>query len=250
MRTRLFARRPRAVPPMAPAGTEPIVLPDGTTSESHPTPEGEAAAPDASTAAEARKQEPVEILSVDLRQSRSIDGLLSTADSNGDGIVDLQSAYSPVLLTGRYRARDGIDFDLSTAYSVLFQRISDVSVAGTIYGDLARANFSLVHHPGLGYVGSIPNPDQTQLRLALGVTLFEGKWRIDTDGSYVFNPPPGQTSVPDRRWRMEYYTQCCGFLGEYLSRDFSTTNTRKEFRFTVDLRGIGKLFDLHAGEDR
>lgn len=249
MRTRLFARRPRAAQPLAAAGTEAIVLPDGTTSEA-PAAEHGTSAPLAVDAAVARKEEPVEILSFDLRQSRSIDGILSRADSDGDFVIDMESPYSPVELSGRYRARDGIDFDMRTAYSVLFDRISDLSVAGTIYSELARANFSLVHRPGLGDSAGAPIPDQTQVRLALGVTLFGGKWRIDTDGSYVVNPQPGQTRVPDRRWRMEYYTQCCGFLGEYLSRDFSSSNSRKEFRFTVDLRGIGKLFDLHAGEDR
>ncbi len=249
LRTRLFARRPRAAQPLAPTGTEAIVLPDGTTNEPPGPTSGSSLAPGVEGAAP-RKEEPVEVLSFDLRQSRSLDGLLSTADSDGDGITDLTSPYSPVALSGRFRARDGIDFDLRTTYSVLFERVSDVSIAGTIYSELARANFSFVHHPGLGARNGIALSDQTQLRLALGVTLFDGKWRIDTDGSYVLGPPPGQSRVPDRRWRMEYYTQCCGFLGEYLSRDFSSTNTRKEFRFTVDLRGIGKLFDLHAGEDR
>ena len=247
LRTRLFARRPRAAQPLAPMSTESIVLPDGATSEPPSAAKGLDAAPAVEDSAH-RQQEPVEILSFELRQSRSVHRDFPE-DTNGDGVPEL-SHYSPVELSGRFRPSDRVDFDARTTYSVQFDRVSDVSLSGTIHGELARANFSLVHRPGLGSTSLGPVRDQTQLRLAAGVTLFEGKWRIDTDGSYIFHPPAGQTSVPDRRWRMEYYTQCCGFLAEYLSRDFSPTNVHKEFRFTVDLRGIGKLFDLHSGEDR
>lgn len=243
LRSRLFARRPRAEQPLAPAGSGAIVLPDGTTSE--------ASVPAAETAADTarRAQEPVEILSLEMRQSRSVDRDLSLADVHGDGLLQT-SRFSPVEMTGRYRAGEKTDLDARMTYDILFRRVSNLSLAGQLHGEFARANVSLVRKSGLGFSLGQPIADQTQARLGLGFTLLGGKLRFDTDGSYVLKPPPGQKSVPDRRWRMEFYTQCCGFLAEYLARDFSETNSRKEFRFTVDLRGIGKLFDLHAGEDR
>jgi len=64
------------------------------------------------------------------------------------------------------------------------------------------------------------------------------------DVTYNVTPAPGEKSLPYQRWRMEYYTQCCGFLAEYLQYNYSTA-PRKEFRFAVDLRGIGKLFDFN-----
>jgi hypothetical protein len=79
--------------------------------------------------------------------------------------------------------------------------------------------------------------------------LFGSKLRLDLDASYTSNPSPGLSRIPQRRARLEYYTQCCGFLAEYLERDYLTLG-RKEFRFTIDLRGIGKFLDLHAGQDR
>jgi len=51
---------------------------------------------------------------------------------------------------------------------------------------------------------------------------------------------------PTQRWRLEYYLQCCGFLAEYYGADFVTTQ-RRDFRFTIDLRGIGKLLDFKGG---
>lgn len=248
LRTRLFARRPRAEQPLALAASGPIVLPDGTTSEA-PAPGGETATEAAGAAGPRRAQKPLEILSLDLRQSRSVDRDLSVADTNGDGLPET-SRFSSVEMTGRYRPGERIDLDGRASYNVLFRRVADVSLAGNLRGELARTSFSLIRRAGLGFSGGSPIQDQTQLRLALGFDLLGGKLRFDTDGTYVLHPPAGQKSVPDRRWRMEYYTQCCGFLAEYLDRDFSGVNSRREIRFTVDLRGIGKLIDLHAGEDR
>ena len=83
-----------------------------------------------------------------------------------------------------------------------------------------------------------------QFRLAAGLALWSGKVRLDAEGTYDME----LKQVPDQRYRIEYYTQCCGFLADYLQRDF-TALTRREFRFTVDLRGIGRLFDLHESTE-
>jgi hypothetical protein len=43
-----------------------------------------------------------------------------------------------------------------------------------------------------------------------------------------------------------YNTQCCGFLVEYLNRDFDASQER-EVRFLVNLKGVGTILDLQQG---
>ena len=71
-----------------------------------------------------------------------------------------------------------------------------------------------------------------------------GRLRLGIDATYNLSPSPNEVHLPYRRWRLEYYTQCCGFLAEYLASEY-TAFPRREFRFAVDLRGIGKLFDFN-----
>ncbi len=247
LRTRVFTRRPRAEQPMASSTSTPIVFPDGGSSAaSGPLPFSRATS---DAVRPSRTQEPLEILSFEINQARSIDQNLSSLDIDGDGLAET-SRYSPILASGRYSPSEGTDLDARVRYNVIAQRISEFNVAGNLRGDMLQTNFSFVRRVGLGFVSGMPASNETQMRLAAGLSLLEGKLRIGTQGTYVFHPPEGQQRNPDRLWRMEYYTQCCGFLAEYLSRDFSATNTRQELRFTVDLRGIGKLIDVHEGQDR
>jgi hypothetical protein len=120
-------------------------------------------------------------------------------------------------------------------YDILSMLMTSVSLSGNLRSDAARTGFSVVRTQP----STIGAPSQVQLRLAAGTTMFARKLKVDVDGSY-----DAQTHrVPDQRWKVEYYTQCCGFLMEWFRRDFAS-NTRGEFRFTVDLRGVGKLMDL------
>jgi hypothetical protein len=48
--------------------------------------------------------------------------------------------------------------------------------------------------------------------------------------------------VLDWRGRVAYYTQCCGFVVEYLDRNYEA-NPRREIRFVIDLKGIGRFLD-------
>jgi hypothetical protein len=122
------------------------------------------------------------------------------------------------------------------SYDILLKQMSSVSVSGNLQNTVLRTGFSLVRTMAPTQ-GASP---RTQLRMAAGTTLFGRKLKFDVDGSYDAET----RSVPDQRWRVEYYTQCCGFLVEWFRRDF-VANDRGEIRFTVDLRGIGKLMDLH-----
>lgn len=271
IRSLLFAKRPRAESPAPLGGGETIVWPSGdaiSAAEVEPfsalDPRG---LPDLPTAGSG-PAEPVEIATVELSQTRSIDDILICADLDGDGIAEKTSKNSPVTLAGRYNPSPATSLDLRANYHPIYKQIQNVTFSGSARGRNARVGFSLVHNEGQACavgVQNIPvvNPDDTQLALATGFVLFEGKLRLDLEGSFQYrgqgrvipadpNEPAfirsSTTDFPQKRYRIEYYTQCCGFLAEYFERDY-VTSQRRDFRFTVDLRGIGKFLDLHHGED-
>lgn len=244
IRSRLFAQRPRARPPDPEGEGERVLLPPspGGPSGVQPSPTpgrgGQAPDPDAAT-------EPVEIASFELRQSRAFDRDLSFADLDGDGIVETTSASSDVDATGRFHPAPWMSLDLRARYNHLYDRVSDLSLSGSVHREnVGRLSFSLVRRPGL-----VPGTrDSTQLRYGAGVSLWDGRVRVATDGTWVPTAQGLEAKIPDQRWVVEFYTQCCGFLTEYLARDFAG-NERRDFRFTIDLRGIGKLLDFHGGTE-
>ena len=98
--------------------------------------------------------------------------------------------------------------------------------------------------PGNDPRAFVDRDGDTQVRLTVGLTLFDGKLLFDVDGSYNFDPSPGQSHVPDRRLRLQYSTQCCTVLVEQLNREFSSLSDRRDLYFRIDLKGIGKILNV------
>lgn len=243
IRSRLIAQRPRAEQPPPPGEGEKVLVTEGDAGrvrEAQPS-AGTASAQAGAAAAPAAPREPVEIAAFEISQARSFDAPLSNADLDGDGAIETTSQRSEILASARLNPSRNLSLDLRSRYDVLYKSVADVSLSGNYRSDDFRTSFSLVRRAGL----AVGTTDSTLLRLAAGATLWDGRVRLDVDGS--FNPTASglESRVPDQRWRLEYYLQCCGFLAEYLKRDF-TENQRRDFRFTVDLRGIGKLFDFRG----
>ena len=113
--------------------------------------------------------------------------------------------------------------------------------------NIARVRFSLVHRAGLGVVSDgtsfVPRPDDTQVQLSTGLNLFGGKHRLGLSGTYDHDPAEGQSRIPERQWRVQYSTQCCTFYLESLDRGFTGLQTRDDFYFRIDLRGVGKILE-------
>jgi len=255
--SRLFARRPRAQLRSQDLQPRPATLDMERTGGSlkEVDPAG-AAAQQAVAAKEAgeksdQPQEPVEILSLEVRQSRSLNTDLRSEDINENGQLDPgedvdanglldRSRYSTLEMIGRYNPGPAASVDLRGSWDPLFDQLAEMSLSGNLYSPSARSAFSIVRRAGVG----LTSETRTQFRLAAGVALWSGKVRLDAEGTYDLE----LKQIPDQRYRFEYYTQCCGFLADYLQRDF-TALTRREFRFTVDLRGIGRLFDLHESTE-
>jgi hypothetical protein len=184
------------------------------------------------------------------------------------------SHFSPLSFTARYNPSRVMNFNLGSRYDILFHEVSEVSVSGNFLtpDKIAQGLFSFVYRPGLGYQRALdpstglpvclefdpsnptqcllyeiqPLHDTTQIRFQGNFGPIAGRLRLGMDATMNVNPPPNTKRIPYQRWRLEYYTQCCGFLTEYLINDYSAFQ-RKEFRFAIDLRGIGKLFDFNQG---
>lgn len=238
LRSRLFAQRPRSSPEPPKGEGEKVLVPEGETGrvrEAAATSSESASTEDAFHPA---PREPVEIASFEISQRRSFDTNLSSADRDGDGTRETVSHRSPVSLTGRLNPSPTTTLDLRGSYDVLYDRFSNLSLSGGFRNDRLRSTFSLVYQPGL-----TPGvEDRTQMVFTSGVALFDKRVRVALEGTWDPQASAGASRFPEQLWRVEYYLQCCGFLAEYLRRDF-TGFERRDFRFTIDLRGIGKLID-------
>jgi hypothetical protein len=236
VRSRLFAKRPRAAAGPPEGMGESILFPGGAR-EVVPETSYEAAEPAGAPAP--AEGEPVEIATIEVRQSRSFERDLSTADLDGDGVREEHSPYSSVQLSGRFSPSPAWSLDLRSGYDILFRRVQDLALSGTVAQPWARLRYSFVHREGLG----VGLPDDTQVRLGGGLSVFRHKLRIDFDGSIDANPQAGQARVPEKRWGLTYATQCCTFRVEKLDRSFSSLEPRRDLHFRVDLRGLGKLLE-------
>ncbi len=250
---RLFAKRPRSLPQPGREALQPVVLADGTTNDPLAegvspvdTTEGFAPLPPEDAPVEA-----LEIASLEFRQMRSYDNELSFADLDSDGINESSSPFSNVQMIGRYNPSLKTSIDLRGNYHILYERISDVTLSGAIRNRKARTGFSVIFRRGLGVrnVGTSTMPvfeanrDDTQVRFDSGLNLIGGKLQLNYTTLFTANPPPGQSHLPDQHWRLAYATQCCTFVIERFTRDFSGAFDREDLSFRVDLAGIGKLFD-------
>jgi lipopolysaccharide assembly outer membrane protein LptD (OstA) len=267
--SRLIAQRPRAAPETDAGSGERILVPatDSATLREAPTatPQAEGEPPPGETPEADRPLEPIEVGSLEVSQSYSFNSNLSVADLDGDptGTLESTSSLSGVQISGRYNPGRNMSFNLTGRYDILYHDLSEMSLSGNFRQKIARGLFSVVYRPGLGFdrafgadpdgAGPLPAPvivtpreDATQLRFQGDFGPLAGRLRLGTDFTMNVNPVGLEKRLPYRRWRVEYYTQCCGFLAEYLINEYTSVQ-RNEFRIAVDLRGIGKLFDFSQG---
>ncbi|NIM00878.1 MAG: LPS assembly protein LptD [Acidobacteria bacterium] len=250
---RLFAKRPRTMPQPAREAMQPVVMADGTTSD--PLAEGvspvDSAVGFAPTPPSDAPVEPLEIASLEFRQMRSFNNDLSFADRDGDGIDEASSPYSDLQMIGRFNPSQKTSIDVRGSYHILYEDLRDVTLSGAIRNRVSRTGFSIIFRNGLGVrnTGTSTMPvfepvrDDTQLRFDTGLNLFGRKLQVNYSTLYTARPPAGQSHLPDQHWRVAYATQCCTFVLERYTRDFSAGVDRRDLSFRVDLAGIGKLFD-------
>ncbi len=178
---------------------------------------------------------PVEIASFEISQSYSFDFPLSF----GQGGESKNS--SPIAATMRFNPGTNYSFDLRATYDTIYKTLRSSSISTSLKkDDIGFLTLNMIAMNGVGGA-----QDNEQVTFEGGTFLLNRKLGLNAKLSYNFS----KSFMPEQRYRIEYYTQCCGFYFEYLNRDFST-NERREFRFAIDLKGIGKVIDFHEGFNR
>ncbi|MEW5807373.1 MAG: LPS assembly protein LptD [Acidobacteriota bacterium] len=178
---------------------------------------------------------PVEIASFEIFQSYSFDFPLSSSGASQNFETKNSSPISAVL---RLNPAANYSFDLKATYDTIYKALRSSSISASLKkGEIGFLSLNLFRLKG--FEGT---QDHEQLTFEGGTQLFHQKLGLNVKLSYNLF----ESFLPEQRYRIEYFTQCCGFYFEYLKRDF-TTNERREFRFAIDLKGIGKVIDFHHG---
>jgi hypothetical protein len=191
---------------------------------------------------------PVEVVNVSLTQRYSFDRSLSFdqefQDTTGDGFPDTlavvdESSFSPVTLAARLNPSTLTSVDARLSYDVLEQKVARASVSAGLYslrrGFLNATWFFTNDLEGLDF-------NDSRLRVSGGTSFLRHKLSVAVSLNY----DAGLQKLQDQRYRFGYDTQCCGIALEVLDRDFIGTQQR-EFRFVLNLRGLGNFLDLQAG---
>jgi len=190
---------------------------------------------------------PVEVASFWVRQVYSFENDLSFGrryfDSTGDGLVDDlvtvdASQFSPVNLGARINPSPVTSVDLQVNYSVVEKAVSTTSLAAGLSSH--RRGFL---HASWVFRNAFDglNVNTSQLRLSGGTSFFRHKVSLAASVSYDAT----LSRLQDQRYRVGYDTQCCGVAFEILDRNY-IGSAQKEFRFVLNLRGIGNFLDLQG----
>jgi hypothetical protein len=144
-----------------------------------------------------------------------------------------------------------VSIDVRANYDILWDQVRDVSLSGLLRNQISSVRFSVFHRSGLGVTNTgttakpvlVPKDDSTQVQFTGGLRLVRDKLKLRLQTSYDADPAPGDDHFPEQHWQVLYGTQCCTFVVERLTREFSTLEQRREIYFRVDLRGVGKLLE-------
>jgi hypothetical protein len=262
--TRLFARRPmRTADPTAflpPAGVEfiggtsdPLA---GLEAQLRTELEAEAAQQRAGEEAPAvppPPQEPqmttVEVVSLEIAQDYSFLGPLSRSAA-----LDEERNVSPIRAIVRFNPSLRLSVDARSSFDVIFKELRDASLsanlrsAGRGFLDVTWSLLRDLEGKALLETGQAVFPpfDRNQIGLNGETNFFNRRLLLGMQLNYELGDiQPGDPRLRDQRYKLGYNTQCCGFQVEYLNRNYTTTSQR-EFRFLINLRGVGNVVDLHS----
>ncbi|MGH9868183.1 MAG: LPS-assembly protein LptD [Candidatus Polarisedimenticolia bacterium] len=272
--SRLFARGPKSSKPSTPAFE---AVPYATTDLSGPT-QYQVPVTDVKDLPDELKEAlkdqsrapgvgSVEIATFDIGQVFSLDPEKPASTAivfDPDGTVDvLDTQAGPVVARVRYNPTSTASFDLRAEYNVLFDDIQSLSLSTDMrslkHGYMRFSWFlgrdltgRFVDEDGVQQPASCaidPNSspcelqffDANQIRVLAGGALWNRKVTLDVEGSYDISA----TALQDQRYRLGYNTQCCGMLFELARRDYDTID-ETQYRFMLNLRGVGTFLDLQG----
>ncbi len=189
---------------------------------------------------------PTEIGSLQISQQYSLDQPLSnlwallvdptTGESlNRQQIVDTRQ-YSPIAITGRFNPTYQQSVDLSYVFDVANDKLAETSIS-------AMMGFRGGYFRGSWYKRNSVRPLDLPtdfLRTQLGIARIVRGLSLEAAWDYNL-----ETSQLDHYlYQLRWTTQCCSIQLGLDTRNF-VDNNRRNLLLTVNLSGIGKLFDLN-----
>jgi len=197
----------------------------------------------------------VEIATLEISQDYSLLGPLSRSFGLGfPGPVE-ESNLSAVRASLRLNPTTHAGFDVRTSFDILFRQIRDASLSANLRSvdrGFLDLTWSLVRDlEGQALVekglASLPPFDRSQIGLIGETNFLNRRLLLGMQINYELGDvSAGEPRLRDQRYKVGYNTQCCGFQLEYLNRNF-VGSTQNEFRFLINLRGVGNVVDLHSG---
>jgi lipopolysaccharide export system protein LptA len=190
----------------------------------------------------------VEVASFELTQDYSFLQPLSISTA-----LNEQLPVSPVHAILRVNPSINTSVDFRSDYDVLFHAVRTASLSANLRSPLRGfLDFTWTMTRDLEGkallaegLATLPAFDQSQLGLQGEGTFFSRRLLLGFQTNYDLGIlTPGQVRFGDQRYRAGYNTQCCGFQFEYLNRNFIGSQLT-EFRFLVNLKGVGNVVDLH-----
>ena len=216
---------------------------------------GEAAGAQGPAEDDKKKLSTVEVATLEISQDYSFLGPLSASTALSFPNLPLTSHLSPVRATLRINPSIHASLDVRGSFDILFRQIREASLSANLRSSrrgFVDLTWSMVRDlegkaafdKGLAFSEAF---DRNQIGLQ-GETNFLGRrLLLGMQTNYELGDVlPGEPRLRDQRYRFGYNTQCCGFQLEVLNRNFEGTSQR-EFRFLINLKGVGNVIDFQAG---
>lgn len=233
----------------APVAKEGEPAPAAVSKQGEPPPAG-AVPPGLEATPPAAQTDPVEIATLEISQSLSLTNLLTYDYRKTESCAGASSGvlcangrrpafegsrrYGPLGMTLRVNPFAALSIDLGLTYDAVNDEVTSTALSGWY-----RRGAGFFNATWSRLVPADPTASAfSQVRVGSGAVFFNRKLTLDGDLGYDLR---GSATL-DRRARVGYYTQCCGFIVEYLARDFENSR-RRDVRLIVDLKGIGQILD-------
>ncbi len=211
--------------------------------------------PGAAVEQEKRKLSTVEVARLEISQDYSFIGPISRSTA-----LNETRRVSPVRASMRVNPTLHASIDVRTEFDVIFRQFRQASLSANLRSPergFLDLTYSLVRDLEGRALLEQGTPfsttqvfDRSQIGLQAETNLFSRRLLLGMQVNYELGDVlPGEPRLRDQRYKFGYNTQCCGFQMEFLNRNFSGSSQR-EFRFLINLKGVGNVIDLHAGPGR
>ena len=204
--------------------------------------------PDEKADSEKEKLSTVEVATFQIAQDYSFLGPISSSPTLG-----VFKSVSPVRASLRVNPSNHISVDLRTEVDVIFRQLSQASLSASLrspqrgFLDFTYSQVRDLEARAAGICGPGVICDRSQIGMQGETNLFARRVLLGAQINYELGDVvQGEPRLRDQRYRFGYNTQCCGFQLEFLNRNFSGSS-QNEFRFLINLKGVGNVIDMHAG---